>query len=173
MRNLIYIFIIYFLIFPILTFAAPKSVELYIEKPKIVGSGRLSFWMWDVYDASLYAEDGLYKTSKPFALYIKYLMPFRKESLANRTIQEIKRQGYNDNNKLSLWKSQLINIFPDVEKGDAITAIYLDVSSVGFFVENKSLGYINSPEFTRKFFDIWIGEKTSEQELRIKLLNLN
>lgn len=161
------------MILPISTFAVPKSIELYIEKPKIVGSGRLSFWMWDVYDASLYAEDGMYKNSKPFALYIKYLMSFRKESLANRTIQEIKRQGYKDNDKLLLWKNQLIKIFPDVEKGEAITAIYLDGGSIGFFLENKSLGYINSPEFTRKFFDIWIGEKTSEQELRIKLLNLN
>ena len=98
-------------------------------------------------------------------------MSFSSKSLTDRTIQEIRGQGYNNKKMLNLWKQKLIDIFPDVEEGSTITAVALGNGSIGFFSGNKSLGYIDSPEFTKRFFDIWIGTKTSEPKLRDKLLN--
>ncbi len=171
MLNLIRIFTIILLVLPTYTYAVPKSVEIYIKKPELVGSGRLKFWMWDVYDAYLYGPYGKYNPSKPFALSIRYLMSFSSKSLTDRTIKEIRGQGYNNKKMLNLWKQKLIEIFPDVEEGSTITAVALGNGSIGFFSGNKSLGYIDSPEFTKRFFDIWIGTKTSEPKLRDKLLN--
>ena len=107
MLNLIRIFTIILLVFPTYTYAVPKSVEIYIKKPELVGSGRLKFWMWDVYDAYLYGPKGEYNPSKPFALSIRYLMSFSSKSLTDRTIKEIRGQGYNNKKMLNLWKQKL------------------------------------------------------------------
>lgn len=173
MSNVIRILFIFILICPIYIYACPQAVKFYIPNAQLVGMGRLKFWIWDVYDISLYAPGGHYNESKPFALSIRYLISVSSNDLVARTIKEILQQGYKDKKILRKWQKELKKIFPNVQEGHMITAVMLDDGSMGFFSGNQALGYITSPVFTKKFFDIWLGQNTSEPLLRMKLLNLD
>ena len=41
-----------------------------------------------------------------------------------------------------------------------------------FYEGDQELGRINDPEFSRRFFSIWLSTKTSAPEIRLSLLGL-
>ena len=73
---------------------------------------------------------------------------------------------------LSAWEKIMLEIFPNVEKGQTITGICLPSGTSVFYLDDTLLGEVNDKAFTTKFFDIWLGDKTSEPKLRSKLLKL-
>lgn len=150
----------------------PPSVTKYIKDPVLVGSGRLSKWLWDAYDASLYSSSGKFSPNEPFALSLDYLMDFSKEQIAERSIKEIRKQGFKDKDKLGKWYYKLVDIFIDVDEGINITGIYFSDGSAGFYSGKKALGYIDDKELARLFFDIWLSPKTSEPDMRKQLLGI-
>lgn len=150
----------------------PAAVDKYIQTPQLVGQGRLSKWFWDAYDAYLYSSSGQYNKDDVFALSLDYLMDFSKEQIAKRSIDEIRKQGFRDEQKLNMWYYELTKIFIDVDKGISITGIYFKDGTAAFYSKNKVLGYINDKQLARLFFDIWLSSKTSEPTLRKKLLGL-
>lgn len=153
-------------------YEVPVAVNKYIEEPRFVGKGRLSKWFWDAYDAYLYSSSGRYNPDDNFALSLDYLMDFSKEQIAKRSIDEIKKQGFRDKNKLKAWYYQLVEVFIDVDEGISITGIYFKDGTAAFYSGDKVLGYINDKQLARLFFDIWLSPKTSEPELRKKLLGI-
>jgi hypothetical protein len=62
----------------------------------LLGESRLSVLFWDIYDAGLYVTDGIYDPNKPFALALSYLRPFSGSDIAERSIEEIRNQGSDD-----------------------------------------------------------------------------
>jgi hypothetical protein len=90
--------------------------------------------------------------------------------IAERTITEIRDQGFADEAKLSDWLARLTALFPDVGDGDSLTAIRDVAGRTLFYGGSRPIGAIDDPAFGRRFFDTWLGEKTSEPKLRRKLL---
>ena len=66
-------------------------------------------------------------------------------------------------------------IWPDINEGDELI-IYVNKAGQSIFysdisdVSTQELGVIKDEEFGPAFLDIWLSEKTSEPELRVKLL---
>lgn len=152
---------------------AIEILDKYIQKPKIVGQGRLSFLAWDIYDATLFAEQGEWKEQKSFALELSYLRDIEGKKIASKSIDEIRSQGLNDEIKLAAWYSQMVDIFPNVSDGTNLIGICDYNNHAIFYNGNEYLGAINDPEFSKYFFDIWMGEGTSEPQLRSALLGLS
>jgi hypothetical protein len=50
-------------------------------------------------------------------------MDLNGSDIADRSITEIKNQGYTNYTKLSGWNSEMKNIFPDVQNGTSLTGI--------------------------------------------------
>jgi hypothetical protein len=172
MRNFIRIL---FLI-PVLVMVAPAhsatQINDQIPNAKIVGQGRLTYMLWDVYDAALYAPDGAWDEAKPFALRLSYLRHLKGKKIADRSIEEIRKQGFTDEIKLAAWHAQMKKIFPDVENGVSLTGVRTKAGETIFFKDDLEVGRINDPAFTTAFFNIWLSDKTSEPNLRRKLLGL-
>ena len=139
----------------------------------LVGESRLSFLFWDVYDASLYASDGVYHPDKPFALSLRYLRDFSGSDIAERSIEEIRQQGLSDTSILNLGREQFKATFPDVVAGDEIIGIHDPSEGASFFLNGVLIGNIPNITLSRRFFDIWLSEKTSEPEMRKSLIGLN
>ena len=139
----------------------------------LVGESRLSFLFWDVYDASLYASDGIYHPDKPFALSLRYLRDFSGSDIAERSIEEIRQQGLSDTLMLNLRREQFKAIFLDVVAGDEIIGIHDPSEGASFFLNGALIGNIPNTTLSRRFFDIWLSEKTSEPEMRELLIGLN
>jgi hypothetical protein len=149
---------------------AKEVIDDYISDAQVVGEGRLTYLFWDVYDASLIAPKGEWKNDKPFALKLTYLRKLEGKKIAERSIQEMRGQGINDEVKLATWHSQMINIFPDVDDGYQLMGIRDQQANTLFYHDNMLIGRIDDAEFTQAFFDIWLSDKTSEPKVRRKLL---
>lgn len=152
--------------------ANESVINQYIENPKEVGSVKFEYIFWDVYFATLYAPEGAFDADQPYALSLKYLRDFDGASIAERSVKEMKQQGFNDKQKLTEWEAVMVEIFPDVKKGQTITGISNAEGEALFYLDEQLLGTVPDPDFTSKFFDIWLSDKTSEPKLRQKLLKL-
>ncbi|MEM0912290.1 MAG: hypothetical protein AAGJ37_15045, partial [Pseudomonadota bacterium] len=71
--------------------AAPLSQ--YINDPQTVGNARLEVMFWDIYDAELIAESGIFVSGEPFALRLTYLRKFKGEDIASRSVDEMRSLG--------------------------------------------------------------------------------
>ncbi len=151
---------------------AMQSLRDNVPNAQKVGEGRLTYLMWDIYDASLYAPQGEWKKSAPFAIHLSYLRDITGKKIADRSIVEIRNQGIDDEVTLASWHSQMRNIFPDVDKGVSLTGVYAANGDSVFYQNDKEIGRITDPEFSKAFFNIWLDEKTSSPDLRQKLLGL-
>ncbi len=152
--------------------AAAETVFVSIPNAAIVGHGVLSYAFWDVYDATLYAPQGKWNPNKPFALSLEYHFEIDGKEIANRSVQEMRKQGFSDEVKLAAWNAQMKSIFPDVENGTVLSAVYMPGKQTIFYDGDGVIGEIKGDEFGKWFFGIWLSEKTSEPELRRALLGL-
>lgn len=151
---------------------ADNAVRQHLPNAQEVGHGRLSLAFWDVYDATLYAPEGVWNAQKPAAISIRYFREIEGSDIADRSIEEMKKQGFTDSKILAEWHQQMINIFPDVTNGTELTAILTDTRSTDFYRDGHLIGRIKDPKFGTYFFNIWLSAKTSEPQLRKELLGL-
>ena len=151
------------------TISARESLELpqHLSSAKLQGSGRLTWWGLHVYDAAFYRLGSL--SSPEFALDLRYQKSFSGKSIANRSVEEMKRIGVSDD-QAYLWGKELSSFLPNVESGQALTAIYVPKQGTSFYFEGKQIAQIPGAEFSKAFFGIWLDPKTSAPKLRTELL---
>ncbi len=168
LRNLVFLFCMLFCaIQP--SFSA-EAINKKIPNAAVVGHGVLTYAFWDVYKATLYAPGGNWRANKPQALLIKYKLSIKGKDIANRSVQEMRKQGFTDEVKLAEWNAQMKNIFPDVKNGSVLSAIYTPGRYTAFYSGDTLIGKVKGDLFGQKFFGIWLNEKTSEPALRLALL---
>ncbi|GAB4528525.1 MAG: hypothetical protein Tsb0019_30490 [Roseibium sp.] len=141
-----------------------------VPAAELVGKGRMTFLGFNVFDAELYAPGGAYRSSSPFALKLTYLRNFRAGQITESSIKEIRRQGGVSEGQLASWERQMRSIFPNVAKGQSITGVRTAAGSTLFYSGNRKLGEIADPVFTKRFFDIWLGNRTRDPGLRAQLV---
>lgn len=134
------------------------------------GEGDLKFLGFKVYDARLWTQLKPYSTSEIFALQLIYDMSFKGREIADRSLTEMRKVGYKDEQKLKRWGEEMLRIFPDVNKGDALIGVSIPGKGAKFYSRDKLIATADDAEFAKAFFDIWLSEKTSEPKLRDKLL---
>ena len=66
----------------------------------------------------------------------------------------------------------LSKIFPDVVEGDEIIGVSDPSEGARFFLNDLLIGTITDQNLSRRFFDIWLSEKTSEPEIRKLLMRI-
>lgn len=147
------------------------AVEKAIPNMAQVGKGSLNTLLFDVYDIALYAPKGKWQRNQPHALSILYKLSIDGEDLAERSADEMRLQKISPD-KITQWEQQLKAIFPDVKKGATITALHKPQQETIFYGDGVEIGTITDPQFGPAFFDIWLGEKSSEPELRASLMGL-
>ena len=145
-------------------------VDQALNLAKLQGSGKLTWWGFNIYDAALYRSANL--ASPEFALDLHYQKSFRGISIANRTAEEMKRIGVPEVQAVS-WGKQLATFLPNVEPGQNLTAIYTPKQGTVFYHEGKQIAQILGVEFPKAFFGIWFDQKTSAPKLREQLLGQN
>lgn len=149
---------------------AAEHISSYIPDAKTVGQGRMTFLLWDVYDAILYAPGGKWHEGDPLALTIHYLRNLDGDDIARRSIEEIRAQGFKDEIRLATWFGQMQKIFPDVTVGESLTGILTKSGETVFLRDGQEIGRIRDPDFGKAFFGIWLNQSTRAPELRAQLL---
>jgi len=146
------------------------TIEQHVPDAQLVGEARLKVLFWKVYDAKLYAKDGIWIQNQPFALSLKYLRDLEGQDIAKRSIEEMRKQGFDDEEAMTRWYDMLLKLIPDVTDTSTIIGIQDEDQTTILYHNDDLLGEVPEPLFTEWFFNIWLGEKTSEPKIRGKLI---
>jgi hypothetical protein len=141
-------------------------IDAGLNSAKLQGSGRLTWWGLNIYDASFYRSKN---SSTEFALDLKYQRSFSGSSIANRSADEMKKNGVSEAQAL-LWGKELASLLPNVEPGQTLTAIYSPRQGTVFYHDGKQIGKIPGLDFSKAFFGIWFDPNTSAPKLRADLI---
>lgn len=171
-RCLLMLLIISFSFNTPLSWSDTQLINTQINNAQLVGQSRMKFLIWKIYDIELYASNGIWQAEDSFALSLKYLRNFKGKDIANRSIVEIRKQGFKKEDRLNAWFDEISAIIPDVKKNDRLTAI-ATASGTTLFCQNETIiGKVEDPEFTKQFFNIWLSQKTSAPKTRKNLLGI-
>lgn len=140
-----------------------------VPSAELVGKGRMTFLGFRLFDAELYAPEGTYRASAPFALKLTYLRGFKSEEIVDSSLKEMRRQGGASAGQLDRWESEMRNLFPDVSKGQSITGVRTRRGEAEFYLNGSKLGTIGDAAFSQRFFAIWLGRQTRNPQLRAAL----
>lgn len=156
--------------------ATPVRAELKLPEPQglqKVGSGKLTWLGFHVYDASTWAgvpalpNDGTVPT--PFALQIVYARNISAEDLVSATESAWDDLDLLDEKAVS-WLPQLQRLWPNVKAGDTLV-LHIDQNrNARFYYNGTDIGSIADAEFGPRFAAIWLHPDSSEATLRKQLL---
>jgi hypothetical protein len=152
---------------------AAEYIASHVPEARLVGQGRAQVFLWDVYDAKLYAPQGIYAENKPFALELSYLQKIAGREIADHAVREMRRLGYKNEKDLLSWHRTMSDIFPNVIPGSTIAGISTPDGATIFYEDGEAIGRIDAPHFGKEFFRIWLDAGTSTPELRYDLLNID
>lgn len=150
--------------------AQADEMSNYVPDAKLVGKGEYHKLVWDVYTAKLYAPGGVYEKGQPLALSLSYHMEIDGSDIAEKSIEEMQKQAPLDPKQQLEWQALMEKIFPDVNDTTVLTGILTKDGKTIFLHNGKFAGKIDDKEFGRRFFDIWLGAKTSDNKLTQQLL---
>jgi len=153
--------------------APPAPVASELTQPRLAGASRFTFWGFNVYDASLWVEPGFAPAAlarQRFALELRYLRNFKGSDIAQRSIDEMRRQADFSEAQAQAWLQAMQRAFPDVASGDRLTGLHLPGRGARFYANGRLTAEITDAEFAPLFFGIWLSERTSEPRLRLALL---
>ena len=125
------------------------------EKPSaLVGEVRFRVFVFDVYDAQLTSPNGRYDGTPPYALKLSYLRDVEKKAIVKTSLDEMRRQGSKDENKLKEWADWMSQHFPDMSNGDEAVMMALADGSMAFYHNGVRQGHTYDPDFVAAFFGI-------------------
>lgn len=150
-----------------------QQMRTYLRTPRLVGQQRLTYWGFDIYDASLWA-------SAPFApeawakqnlvLRLRYLRDFKGADIAQRSIDEMQGQRPLTPTQLKNWLATLQSLIPNVRNGESIAAVYQPDKGMQLLHQDRLLGEWSDTELAERFLGIWLAPETSQRQLRQQLL---
>jgi hypothetical protein len=154
----------------------PPEVAEALPQARLQGSGRLRFLGLRVYDARLWVAgppvadtpDGWH--ALPLALELQYLRRLVGRQIAERSLEEMRRQAEIAPADAERWLAAMKQIFPDVVDGDRLTGLHLPGQGLRFLFNGQLRGEVMEPAFARLFLGIWLSPRTSEPALRAALL---
>jgi len=130
---------------------------------------RLTVWGFEVYAATLWARAGFSSAQfvrHPFALELSYLRGLKGDAIAQRSLEEMKRQGTISDGQAQSWLKAMQALFPDVQKGDRIVGVHKPELGAEFWVNDRLVGQVADPQFAKLFFGIWLSPQTAAPEIR-------
>ncbi|MFT6898196.1 MAG: hypothetical protein ACJA13_002616 [Paraglaciecola sp.] len=135
-----------------------------------VGQAKLKILFWNVYQSTLYSQDGHYIESQlPVALKIHYLRDIDASELVEKTADEWHKLGL-PGDQTQPWLTRLGLIWPDIKKGDELLLVVNEDLSSAFFFNEMPLEKITDLQFGSNFLRIWLDKNSSYPKLRKQLI---
>jgi hypothetical protein len=137
------------------------------------GAARMRFFGLAIYDASLWVAPGFSASryaQSPLALQLTYLRSLNGRSIAQRSLEEMRRGATLSPAQEQRWLAAMQEAFPDVHSGDRITGLHQPGVGARFWFNGQPRTMVRDPDFSRLFFGIWLAEFSSEPDLRVALL---
>ncbi len=149
--------------------AAPAELAERWPQLRLVGSGRLRWFGLRIVDARLWAPGPLSAADWPqqaFALELQYARSLEGAAIAQRSLDEMRRQGPMAPGQAERWLATMSTTFPDVRDGDRLTGSYEAGVPARFHFNGGFRGEWRDAALARQFFAIWLAPQTSDPALR-------
>ena len=104
----------------------PPELQLALPEVRLRGEGRLRFLGLHVYDIRLWTPGDFAPerwAEAPFALEIQYARALVGKAIAERSLQEMQRQGSVPAERAQRWLTEMERVFPDVKQGDRLLGL--------------------------------------------------
>ena len=156
----------------ILTPAPHISGEL--GAARLAGSGHYSWFGLTIYTAELWVGERGYARdapqAAPFVLDLRYARALDGQKIAAASAAQMQEINAATPVQRAAWLTAMKAIFPNVEAGSHISAVYLPAAGVRFYLDGKVLGEVADAAFGPAFFAIWLGPASTAGALRERLL---
>ncbi len=160
--------------FPLFTYAEELTLQqIKSQQVQQVGKIHFSKWFFDVYDAELYTQDGHFNWNKPFLLKIHYLRNMDGKTISKHTVKEISYQHPQQvKANYQEYRDTFNQLIPGVQNGTNLYG-YMDENGKGYiYSDNGLIGEIPGKELSKYFFEIWLSDNSSYQNLSKQLRGL-
>ena len=159
------------------TASGPSSAALSGLNVAPVGSGVLSWFGIDVYEATLFTESGRFEgsgTTETVALELRY----RRNIPASRLVERTRKEWNRLDGKTELpdaasreaWLEQVAGFWPDITPGDLIVTVVSPGGPARFYTAGEFIGEVADPAFGPAFLGIWLHPDSSRPDLRDQLV---
>lgn len=128
-----------------------------------------------IYEISLNAPEPVQAegwAAQPLLLQLRYQRSLKGAAIAERSLEEMRRQGAVADADAQAWLAGMREAFPDVKDGDRLSGLHDPVEGARFWFNGAPRGPRLDADFSRRFFGIWLAPETSEPKLRAQLLGL-
>lgn len=133
---------------------------------KTTGTYNYTWFGFDVYQAVLKTEGKGVSLKQELELTLIYQRDFEGIKIAKQSDKELKGLGVSKTQR-DKWFLVMKDIFPDIKKGESITAKYVPDEKISFYLnKTKLLGEVKDKKFAIKFIGIWLDPMTSEPKMR-------
>ena len=149
-----------------------SNEEKLLNSLKLIGSGKLKVFMWDIYDVQLLSAEEPFSRNNSLILIFDHKRNLSKEKIVESSLTEIKKQNVADENMILNWRSVLQRCIQPVQKGSKPSVHWTPEGKITFFYENTKSCSVNNKQFSNAFIDIWLGKNTSRPKLREELLGI-
>jgi Chalcone isomerase-like len=153
--------------------STPAELGSELDGARLQGSARLRFLGLSVYEARLWSAVPVASgnwAAAPLALEIEYARSLSGQRIAERSLEEMRRQGEIATAAAERWLGAMKTVFPDVREGDRITGVHRPGVGLRFFVNGVLKGEVRDAEFARLFVGIWLSPRSSEPAMRDALM---
>ncbi len=151
----------------------PTEISAALPGASLQGRGRLRYFGLHIYDAALWSLAPV-MADRPLdavlALEMRYARTLSGGSIADRSLDEMKRVGDFSQADGQRWLDAMKRAFPDVKAGDRITGVHRPGVGATFFVNGKATAEVRDAQFAQLFFGVWLSPRTSQPALRAALL---
>ncbi len=137
-----------------------------------LGEMRFKKFIFHIYDAELRVAGREFSWEEPFALTLTYARKISREELVEASLSEIARIEDVEIDTVEHLRAPLAGCFADVRDGDQITGHSLDANRVVFYFNDQQTCVLESPDASKSFFSIWLGDNTLDPDRSRELLGM-
>ena len=94
------------------------------------GEARFRLFFFDIYHAALFALDGRYDGTAPYALKLSYLRDVSSQIITETSLDEMRRQGVSDAARLAEWLAGWSRTFLICKRDEAVMVALADGDGV-------------------------------------------
>lgn len=153
--------------------STPPELLPVLPQARLHGSSRFRYFGFHVYDAQLWVSP-VFDAAKPFAhtfgLCLIYARSLKARDIAERSIEEMRRQATISDADAQRWTQAMTAAFADVRSGDRLTGLHTPGSGASFYFNGQATQTMADARFAGLFFGIWLSAATSAPGLRRDLL---
>jgi hypothetical protein len=131
-----------------------------------VGGSTYRKWGFKVYEATLWAPDGIYDEKKSFALQLRYARKIPQKTLIDAIMDDFSGLPQVDRETLQEWRARLTAVLPAVVENQELIGLSRTDQPARLFSDGRLIGELQDPILERAFFGIWVGDHADPQMRR-------